>query len=74
MQEDTVTIFKKADQISTTPIVREIISYIEAGIKLVYVKKEEYKGQIELIQLEPLKRKLDPILEKLKQDGTIGES
>ena len=43
-----VTIFKKVDQISTTPIVREIISSTEEGIKLVYAKKEEYVGQIEL--------------------------
>ena len=74
VQGGTITIFKKANQINTTSFVREIISYIEEEIKLVYAKEEEYGGQIELNQLEPLKRKLELILEKLKQHGTIGEN
>ena len=47
-----VTIFKKADQITTTPFVREIISCIEEKIKLIYAKEEKHEGQIKLNQVE----------------------
>lgn len=62
---DIVTIFKKFDLIQSSPLVREVVCE----------ENEEYNElQIELNQLEPLKKKLEHIIEDLKQDGTIGEN
>ena len=40
---------------------------------LFFEKEEDHELQIEFNQLEPLKRKLAPVIEALKLDGTIGE-
>lgn len=72
VQEDLVTIFKKSDVICTTPFVKDTISCLE-GVGLLYDKEEDYEMQKEYNQLEPSKRKLEPVIEDLKIDRTIGE-
>lgn len=60
--------------ISPTPLASETISSIEEenGI-IIYEKEDEHELQIEHNQLQPLKKKLESVLEELKLNGIIRE-